>query len=70
VAKLRDAANAVKPLPRSFMNEEGTGISEAMRRYATPLIRGEAPIRMGADGLPVFMRFRRQMVPRKLASWG
>jgi hypothetical protein len=40
-----------------------------MRDYARPLVRGEAPIRMGEDGLPVFMRFERKPVEKKLAKY-
>lgn len=66
LAKLSEVANHVKYLPREFMNEAGNHITEAMRRYAGPLIRGEVPLRMGEDGLPIFSRFKRQSVPKKL----
>lgn len=63
---LSEVANGVKYLPREYMNVAGTHISDAMRRYAGPLIRGEVPIRLGQDGLPVFARFQRRPVARKL----
>jgi 6-phosphofructokinase 1 len=66
---LAEVANGVKKLPRSFLNEEGTHISDDMRDYARPLLRGEVPIRIGSDGLPVFVRFRRAPVPRKLPDF-
>lgn len=66
---LAEVANGVKKLPREFLDTAGTQISPAMRRYAGPLIRGEVPIRIAADGLPEFVRFRRQPVPRKLAAF-
>jgi 6-phosphofructokinase 1 len=66
VIPLSEVANGVKSLPRDYMDTAGTGISEAMRRYAGPLIRGEAPIRVASDGLPVFTRFQRKPVPRQL----
>lgn len=66
LAALAEVANGVKYLPRHFMDVAGTHISEAMRSYASPLVRGEVPIRVGTDGLPVFTRFQRKPVARKL----
>ncbi len=66
LVSLSEVANGVKALPRAYMNDAGTGISAALRDYAGPLILGEVPIRIGADGLPVFTRFQRQPVTRKL----
>lgn len=63
---LAEVANGVRSLPREYMDTAGTGISDAMREYAGPLIVGEAPIRVGADGWPVFTRFQRRPIPRKL----
>jgi hypothetical protein len=40
-----------------------------MRRYAGPLLVGEVPVRIGADGLPEFVRFQRRPVPRKLPAY-
>jgi hypothetical protein len=51
------------------MDERGTAITEAMREYAGPLIVGESPIRIAADGLPEFIRFRRQPIGKKLVAW-
>lgn len=66
---LREVANKVKYLPREYMNAAGNHISQAMRDYASPLIQGTVPIRMGEDGLPIFVRFRRQSVPKRLPEW-
>ncbi|HMC66523.1 MAG TPA: 6-phosphofructokinase [Gemmataceae bacterium] len=66
---LAEAANGVKRLPRDYLDVAGTQITEAMRRYAGPLIRGEVPIRIGADGLPEFVRFQRRPVPKKLPAF-
>ncbi len=65
LARLADIANEVKKLPREFMNEQGNGITDAFRRYVTPLIQGEVPLRMDGDGLPIFSRFQRQAVPKQ-----
>jgi 6-phosphofructokinase 1 len=66
---LAEVANGVKRLPRDYLNVAGTHISEAMRRYAGPLVRGEVPIQVGADGLPEFVRFQRRPVPKKLPAF-
>jgi 6-phosphofructokinase 1 len=58
-------ANGERPLPRQYMNDAGTHISESMRRYAQPLIQGEVPLEVGADGLPVYVRLRRHFVEPK-----
>jgi hypothetical protein len=36
-----------------------------MRRYAQPLIQGQAPLEVGADGLPVYVRLKRHFVEPK-----
>ncbi|MHC4720419.1 MAG: 6-phosphofructokinase, partial [Planctomycetota bacterium] len=69
LAELRDVANGEKKVPPEYINETGNHITDAMRDYARPLVRGEAPIRMGEDGLPVFMRFERKPVEKKLAKY-
>jgi 6-phosphofructokinase 1 len=66
---LAEVANGVKKLPRDYLDVAGTQITEAMRRYAGPLIRGEVPVRIGSDGLPEFVRFQRRPVPRKLPAF-
>jgi 6-phosphofructokinase len=65
---LTEIANSVKRLPRAFLDDAGTRISELMRQYAGPLIVGEVPIRIGGDGLPEFARLRRIAVPSKLPA--
>ncbi|MFH0911059.1 MAG: 6-phosphofructokinase [Planctomycetota bacterium] len=67
LADLAEVANGVKGLPREFLNEAGNHITRKMRAYAEPLVRGEAPITIGPDGLPVFVRFKRKPV-RKLCE--
>jgi 6-phosphofructokinase 1 len=69
LAPLAEVANGVKRLPRDYLDVTGTQITEAMRRYAGPLVRGEAPLRVGPDGLPEFVRLRRRPVPRKLPAF-
>jgi len=69
LAPLAEVANGVKYLPRDYLDVAGTQITPAMRQYAGPLLLGEVSIRIGADGLPEFVRFRRQPVPRKLPAF-
>jgi 6-phosphofructokinase 1 len=69
LADLAEVANGVKPLPREYLDVAGTQITEAMRRYAGPLVLGEVPIRIGPDGLPEFVRFQRRPIPRKLPAF-
>jgi ATP-dependent phosphofructokinase / diphosphate-dependent phosphofructokinase len=66
---LAEVAGGVKRLPREYMDAAGTGISEAMERYARPLILGEVPLRLGLDGLPEFGRFQRRPVSRRLPAY-
>jgi 6-phosphofructokinase 1 len=68
MAPLAEVANGVKYLPRHYLDVAGTQIATAMRQYASPLLIGEVPIRLGADGLPEYVRFQRQPVPRKLPA--
>jgi 6-phosphofructokinase 1 len=62
-------ANRVKPLPRSFMNEAGTHVSDALREYVHPLVLGEVRVPIGPDGLPQFVRLSRRAVPRRLGPF-
>jgi 6-phosphofructokinase len=66
---LAEAANGVKYLPRDYLDVAGTQITAAMHQYAGPLLVGEVPISIGTDGLPQFVRFQRQPVPRKLPAF-
>ena len=67
-ANLSVVANGEKYLPRDFMNRAGNHISQKCRKYVTPLLRGEAPIDIGPDGLPEYVRFRRFPVEKKTKS--
>jgi len=69
LAKLSEVANAEKKLPRAYMNEAGIDITDEMRKYGRPLVRGEVPIEMGKDGLPVYARFVKHFVEKKCPAW-
>lgn len=59
---LKDVANQEKSMPLDFISEDGYGISEACRRYLSPLIQGEAypPY---VNGLPDYVRLDNQLIP-------
>ena len=50
---------------QTALKNSGTGISQAFRDYALPLIRGEAPIDIAPDGLPLYAHLNRQLLARK-----
>ncbi len=62
---LADVANQEKSLPAHFITEDGMGITDACRRYLTPLIQGEAypPY---IQGLPDYVRLQQTLVSKKL----
>jgi len=65
LADLELVANGQKKVPAQFIDPAGNHITDAMRDYVIPLMRGEVPIEIGPDGLPVFMRFERHNVAAK-----
>jgi len=69
LADLEDVANGEKMLPPEFINDAGTGITEAFRQYALPLIQGDAPLDAGDDGLPLFTRLGRTCVDKLTGPW-
>ena len=50
-ADISGIANAVKYVPREYINKEGNGISEEGIEYLRPLIMGEIPVRY-ENGMP------------------
>ena len=68
-AELKDVANGEKKVPREFINEKGNHITEACRKYIGPLIKGEAPITVGKDGLPVYVRLAKKWGEKKLPNY-
>ncbi len=69
LAELSDVANGEKKVPAEYINDTGNGVTDAMLDYVRPLVQGEAPITIGDDGLPVFMRFERKPLAKKLAEY-
>ena len=64
---LDQVANVEKTVPRSYITEDGFGITAACRRYLEPLIGGEdyPPYR---DGLPAYVRIKGVRVKRRLGG--
>ncbi|MFQ3346078.1 MAG: 6-phosphofructokinase [Porticoccaceae bacterium] len=62
---LADVANMEKKMPRSFITEDGYGITQKARDYLEPLIAGEdyPPFK---DGIPSYVRLKKILVPKKL----
>ena len=69
LAELRDVANGEKKVPRNYINERGNHITKACREYISPLVKGEAPITIGKDGLPVYVRLAKKAVEKKLPNY-
>jgi 6-phosphofructokinase 1 len=65
-AKLSQVANREKMMPKRFITKDGFGITPSARKYLEPLIRGEAYPPYERDGLPAYVRLRRQLVDKKL----
>lgn len=69
LAKLSEVAGSENRLPRHFINESGTHISDAFREFCLPLLKGEVILPLGKDGLPCFPRLQRKLIPRKCGEW-
>ena len=66
-ARLADVANVEKKMPRNYISEDGYGITDACRRYLSPLIMGEDyPPYVG--GLPDYVRLNNTPVKKKLGT--
>lgn len=68
-APLHKVANHEKKMPASFIRKDGFGITAKARTYLAPLIRGEAPLPYGRDGLPGYVTLKNVAVKRKLPAW-
>jgi 6-phosphofructokinase len=66
-APLALVANREKKLPRSFITDDGFGITAACRRYLEPLIGGQdyPPYRRG---MPAYVTLKGVAVPKRLAT--
>ena len=69
LADLSAVANGEKMVPPDYINPAGNGVTEAFKNYARPLIAGQAKVKLGEDGLPVFTRFKKTLVAKKCGPW-
>ena len=69
LADLSDVANGEKKVPRNYINEQANGVTKAMLDYVRPLVHGQAPVTVGDDGLPVYMRFKRKPLKKVLPEY-
>lgn len=65
LANLSEVADAVKPLPVDWINEDGTSMSYQFVKYALPLIQGEVEV-PEENGLPDFVRLGKTRIFRLL----
>ena len=65
IADLNEVANQEKFMPSEFISADGFHITDACRRYLSPLIQGESfpPFK---NGLPDYIRLENRAVPRLL----
>jgi 6-phosphofructokinase 1 len=69
LAELSDVANGEKKVPPEYINGQGNHITKAMKDYVRPLVWGQGPVQIADDGLPVYMRFKREPIVKKLAEY-
>ena len=62
---LSQVANQEKSLPPEYIAEDQMGITDACKRYLSPLIQGEA-YPTYVNGLPDYVRLKNQLVAKKL----
>src|SRR5690242_520087 len=67
-APLAKIANKEKKMPKGFIRRDGFGITEAARRYLSPLIAGEAPLPWRRDGLPAYGQLKLSAVAKRLPA--
>ncbi len=65
MADLKNVANVEKFMPKSFISDDGYGITDECRRYLLPLIQGQdcPPYR---NGLPEYVTLQNRLMPQKL----
>jgi len=66
---LAKIANHEKKMPAGFIRRDGFGITDKARAYLQPLIRGEAPLPYGQDGLPKYVTLKNVPVKKKLEAF-
>ncbi|HAT1881766.1 TPA: 6-phosphofructokinase [Legionella pneumophila] len=62
---LAEVANQEKAMPSEYIAEDGMGITDACKRYLSPLIQGEAYPNY-KNGLPDYVQLKNQLVAKKI----
>ena len=67
-APLNSVANLEKKMPRSFISEDGFGITQQARDYLLPLIAGEdyPPYK---DGMPCYPSLENRLIAKRCKQW-
>jgi len=68
LAPLSEVANAIKKLPREWINEDGVSMNFQFLRYAQPLMQGEVTVPYDA-GAPVFARLDKVRIDKVLPAY-
>ena len=69
LVELAAVAHAEKKLPPEFINDAHNHVTDAFKDYLRPLVQGQAPITIGPDGLPVFARLTKKLLPPKCPEY-
>ena len=67
MVSLKDVANIEKTMPKKFITKDGFKITQAGRKYLSPLIRGEADT-VYVNGLPDIALLKNIKVKKKLSK--
>ena len=67
-APLQRVANVERRMPKSYISQDGFGITARARRYLAPLIRGEDYPRY-KQGLPQYTRLKAELIAKKLPAF-
>ncbi len=65
---LDSVANQEKPMPQSFISENGFGITQMARDYLLPLICGEdyPPFK---NGIPTYPKLQNKLITKRCKQW-
>ena len=67
-APLQRVANVERKMPKSYISQDGFGITARARRYLAPLSRGEDYPRY-KQGLPQYTRLKAELIAKKLPTF-
>ena len=67
-APLQRVANVERKMPKSYISQDGFGLTARARRYLAPLIRGEDYPRY-KQGLPQYTRLKAELIAKKLPAF-